>query len=86
MRDFIMDLVAPLRPAFLMSDPSSVALAVGVALWTGYDINLFHLLLVRGIHSSKNCLTKEITPAFTDCRMPARGRGISGRYRHSPCA
>lgn len=46
MRDLALDIIAPMRPAFLMSDPSSVALAVGVALWSGYDINLFHLLLV----------------------------------------
>jgi 1,4-dihydroxy-2-naphthoate octaprenyltransferase len=54
------DLIAPLRPAFLMVPPSSVALGAGAALWLEYDINLFYLLLAligaTAAHGSVNAL------------------------------
>jgi 1,4-dihydroxy-2-naphthoate octaprenyltransferase len=54
------DLIAPLRPPFLMVPPSSVALGAGAALWLGYEINLFYLLLAligaTAAHGSVNAL------------------------------
>jgi 1,4-dihydroxy-2-naphthoate octaprenyltransferase len=60
MGSYLRDLVAPLRPAFLMVPPSSVALGASAALWLGYDINLFYLLLAligaTAAHGSVNAL------------------------------
>jgi 1,4-dihydroxy-2-naphthoate octaprenyltransferase len=60
MGSVLKDLIAPLRPAFLMVPPSSVALGAGAALWLGYDINLFYLLLAligaTAAHGSVNAL------------------------------
>lgn len=60
MGSVLKDLIAPLRPAFLMVPPSSVALGTGAALWIGYEINLFHLLLAligaTAAHGSVNAL------------------------------
>lgn len=60
MGSVLKDLIAPLRPAFLMVPPSSVALGAGAALWLGYDIRLLYLLLAlvgaTAAHGSVNAL------------------------------
>jgi 1,4-dihydroxy-2-naphthoate polyprenyltransferase len=60
MASVLKDLIEPLRPAFLMVPPSSVALAVGAALWLGYEINLFYVLVAligaTAAHGSVNAL------------------------------
>ncbi|MEJ2207639.1 MAG: prenyltransferase [Anaerolineae bacterium] len=40
------DVIGPMRPAFLILPPVSVALGAGTALWTGHSINPVHLVLV----------------------------------------
>lgn len=60
MASVLRDLIAPLRPPFLMVPPSSVALGAGAALWLGHEINLFYLLLAligaTAAHGSVNAL------------------------------
>jgi len=57
---WIKDLIEPMRPPFLMVPPSSVALGAGTAVWLGYRIDLFHLLLAligaTAAHASVNAL------------------------------
>jgi 1,4-dihydroxy-2-naphthoate polyprenyltransferase len=72
------DLIAPLRPAFLMVPPSSVALGAGAALWQGYELNLFYLLLAligaTAAHGSVNAL---------NCYMDFRS-GLDARTNPTP--
>jgi 1,4-dihydroxy-2-naphthoate octaprenyltransferase len=54
------DLVEPMRPPYLLLPPSAVALGAGTALWGGYEIDLFYLLLAfigaMAAHASVNAL------------------------------
>jgi 1,4-dihydroxy-2-naphthoate polyprenyltransferase len=78
MASVLKDLIAPLRPAFLMVPPSSVALGAGAALWLGYEINLFYLLLAligaTAAHGSVNAL---------NCYMDFRS-GLDARTDPTP--
>ncbi|MCL7453152.1 MAG: prenyltransferase [Anaerolineae bacterium] len=78
MASVLRDLIAPLRPPFLMVPPSSVALGAGAALWLGHDINLFYLLLAlvgaTAAHGSVNAL---------NCYMDFRS-GLDARTNPTP--
>jgi 1,4-dihydroxy-2-naphthoate octaprenyltransferase len=58
------DLIEPMRPSYLLLPPSSVALGAGTALWLGYRIDLFYLLLAligaTAAHASVNALNSSL--------------------------